>query len=1191
MRPFISIMLAALLCHVGTVAAQGAAITDPSQLSNTKVYTIGTSVRGALTLNIEETIAVSTMMRSGEKDGEGNDIFMENVNALQDEASQEFGLLLIDGRYYLYSVKLKKFAILHNQTLEFYPTAGTGLDFSTDGQAGAPLRLKIPVWGTSGDKAFYLNNNGSGGWVLNTYTSVDPGNSLIIEEVEGKTLDVDEAMSIFNKPNEWMDPHKVYTISTARTAEWGVHTDGFSIVGTNDLAGANPLCSDADKQWAFYRDGSKTYLFNVGMQMFLSKNTKTMNNGGANQDLGQLTTSKDEFANVDFILSNNDNYPFILYIVDNGKWFNGQGNGGMTVSTWKSGMDDGNRQKIEEVAGLDAYDDMQAFFEIPSWDITYRLYFEGEEIGRAVRNMTKGSAAALPSDLIYNSCTYEYETEFIESGDDVRVDVYWDGPFEFSSDYSSAHWYNLLFDRVNEGRDGLWYAYWEEGTEPYYPRKDADEAMRSAPQCQWAFVGNPYKLKIYNKAAGEGMTLANKGFDNGGNSAGATVLREGEHFWQAKDYFPDLEEFTIGVDVNGTFCRINQVGGAMATSYFGLWTGFDDGSKLKTEEVPDIDVTDVYFDVYFGGQQVLSEKVIGQEVGAPIPELPASFARDFVELDYDTSLDVSPDLHVQVTATWVGPFDIAPDFGSAHWYDMAVRSNWYVTSDNLSDDGGLKTVNANATGLAEDAYQWAFVGDPWHVRLYNKAKGSSQVFTWTSDADGSIPAFVDATSENYWWIRQSTASGDAYANAFMLTIPQKGFQVNQYGGPGGTLKIWARDYTNDTGSAFTIFEVPDDFAEFVVADIAPVMESETVYFNWNAAARAAIGYKPGYKETCSLDQYRHMMQTIEALKADIHNFVLPETGYYRVLNRHHGDFVGMHDDLVRGYGDGTDATTVVRLTKVGDAAYTIQLQSEYFQPLEQSTTMYTDPLTPVTFQAFVAEPGYAAFSATPAPEEGADDAAVHAYQYSFLHRRNDAVGNNDLVGWEISAPASHWTLESAATIGVLTDGAGIATLYVPFPVELPSDMTAYVGKIENDHLELLSIGQRVPTATPVVLVAPEGYYELKVLSEEVAPVAGNDLRGLYLEGKPAYALTLQDGAEGAAFYTFEGAAIVPNQAYLRLPDNTVAYFPFHLGDGDAIGAVPFDVSSGRSAYDLSGRRVDKVHRGVYILEGKKIVVR
>ena len=106
---------------------------------------------------------------------------------------------------------------------------------------------------------------------------------------------------------------------------------------------------------------------------------------------------------------------------------------------------------------------------------------------------------------------------------------------------------------------------------------------------------------------------------------------------------------------------------------------------------------------------------------------------------------------------------------------MAVRGNYYVTSGNKATDGSLAPIPANAMGLVEDAYQWAFIGNNYDgFKAVNKAEGDSKAYAWVSNDNSSIPTFVDYATANKWYIKASTSS---VANSFMLTT-DKGYQTN-----------------------------------------------------------------------------------------------------------------------------------------------------------------------------------------------------------------------------------------------------------------------------------------------------------------------------------------------------------------------------------------------------------------------------
>ena len=149
---------------------------------------------------------------------------------------------------------------------------------------------------------------------------------------------------------------------------------------------------------------------------------------------------------------------------------------------------------------------------------------------------------------------------------------------------------------------------------------------------------------------------------------------------------------------------INTHGGA--TGYFQIWQAggarTDGGSRMTVAEVPDL-ATTVTYNVTYGGSVAYSSTVPGvveEELGA----LPSDIDLDYVTITgHDASTIVTRDMAVNVIATWNGPFNLSADYASAHWYDMAVRGNYYVTSDNKDVNDALAPIPANAMGLAEDA--------------------------------------------------------------------------------------------------------------------------------------------------------------------------------------------------------------------------------------------------------------------------------------------------------------------------------------------------------------------------------------------------------------------------------------------------------------------------------------------------------
>ena len=97
MKQIRKILLIAVLLITGTAASRADVISDPAQLSNTKVYTINTA-RGYLTLDLENVMLTSTTVCDADSESETyNQYVLENENADQSEEARQFGILNIDG--------------------------------------------------------------------------------------------------------------------------------------------------------------------------------------------------------------------------------------------------------------------------------------------------------------------------------------------------------------------------------------------------------------------------------------------------------------------------------------------------------------------------------------------------------------------------------------------------------------------------------------------------------------------------------------------------------------------------------------------------------------------------------------------------------------------------------------------------------------------------------------------------------------------------------------------------------------------------------------------------------------------------------------------------------------------------------------------------------------------------------------
>ena len=183
------------------------------------------------------------------------------------------------------------------------------------------------------------------------------------------------------------------------------------------------------------------------------------------------------------------------------------------------------------------------------------------------------------------------------------------------------------------------------------------------------------------------------------------------------------------------------------------------------------------------------------------------------------------------------------------------------------------------------------------------------------------------------------------------------------------------------------------------------------------------------------------------------------------------------------------------------------------------------------------------------------------------------------------------------------DRYAYSTAYLPFAVDVPQGVEAFTGSLSEGEggttLRLTGIEDGViPARTAVVLrSATNGSTALVPSTATGTAVEANALQGTLdataTTPQNTYALS---GAfdEGIGFYPYSAAYLPAGKAYLTLTAaQAVQKLSFSFGgETTGIGAVEAD-GAGKTAtwYDLSGRRVTNPTKGVYIVGGKKEIVK
>ena len=510
-------------------------------------------------------------------------------------------------------------------------------------------------------------------------------------------------------------------------------------------------------------------------------------------------------------------------------------------------------------------------------------------------------------------------------------------------------------------------------------------------------------------------------------------------------YYFVTENGNYGVNTNGT--------GALGGIVINSWMNADAGNQYYMIEAADFDPANALkaLDAQFHPQYSVIYKVKDAfdniiftsdpepvEQGAVITTLPEKYHRTFYTYDeVNVTITETGGTDVVFTATWGGPFVISKDFESAHWYDMVMRSTWLVTSEVKDGDGAYKTQDQNSIGLGEPSYHWAFVGDGYNgFQIFNKAEGADKSFGWTdaTATNAGIPTIMSNEEGHHLWKIVASTSNQVPANSFCLNVPGTNLYINQYGGAGGSVKFWnSANNVGDAGSAFTVFDIPEDYKDYVKDEVTPELEL-TGAFAFTDAAKAAIGYDPAYKESCTFEQFKSMKLKMQEAMKDINNFVMPETGVYYLKNKLYSTLMGIDPsdaNLYGNYKEIKDARNYVTLTKTGDTTYKISLMGKFAPAtVAQSAQVTATPENAGEYTVVITSVGYAAFQADT------------ENNMSCLH----CASGGSVVGWEPTADASKWAAEDATSINLTVGEAGYATAYLPFPVEIGKTLAIPAAK-------------------------------------------------------------------------------------------------------------------------------------------------
>ena len=664
------------------------------------------------------------------------------------------------------------------------------------------------------------------------------------------------------------------------------------------------------------------------------------------------------------------------------------------------------------------------------------------------------------------------------------------------------------------------------------------------------------------------------------------------------------------------------------------WGTKDEGNLFTINEVEEFDPAEalsflnnsynITYNVIFDGKTVYTEttKITKGENYPAIAGLPWGVVV--------TIPDGAPteDKTVELTATIdssVYPFDFAADYESiTTWYYLKFDSsnNFYLHHDAGQNYIDLSSKSVDAGN--KDIYTWAFVGNPFDgYKIVNKGAGEGYILsssttmagetgagTWPiMTAEASLPS-----GNNTYWI--PSASSHATKGFFLA---QKGFPANRLNNR-GKLAYWTGGA--GTGSTFTVEErdlsgatelqaVIDQVEAFVAAGVA---EGTTVGFLTSesaadvatalAAAKEAVTTKTGCNEAqAALQTAVAAVKTIQPEEGKFYKIVSACTKDHRagqeVYVNNDGNMHFAKSDE-HGLGVASALSRVWQFVPAANGKFYLKNveRGTYMQSVGQATEALEANAKPVTISNMGLE----------------NRVSLKPDGQSQMHAQDN---NSKIVGWNENDPTdgSAWVITEVSIDDlahtVTVGEAGWATLVLGYNAEIPEGVEVYTVNATEEGSAMLTKVEGVLGAGEAVVLKNAGTYNFKYTTSAATEVE-NLLKGTTVNTNVAEEAYVLGNSDGVGFYTAkfnvstnkdnDGTEEEPNVTYEAFKNNAFkAYLPktagaslvlrFNFGGTTAIESVVTGLDANAAIYDLSGRRVEKAVKGIYIQNGKKIIVK
>ncbi len=866
--------------------------------------------------------------------------------------------------------------------------------------------------------------------------------------------------------------------------------------------------------------------------------------------------------------------------------------------------------------------------------VTYALYeSDGETlVSNTVVSQEKNSAVSIPSG-ISNYTYYDYLTEGTISDSDCTIKVtrtLKSGVVIALNGLSNDKCYTIRNNR------GAW-AVASGATEVNSTNANGLNLQFSKDDTKQQFAFITYEGNVYLYSVSESKFV----YINGTKlslTAGVTSNVESSPVTFTASTASDATMSPILMTIEKKYYGIHP---SVNPNVYNYQYANDNGNVALIEEATSFDAKDALaaLDAYFHPSYTVTYVVqdgynntlftsdpVGTELGTTFTTLPAEYqlTNFYTYNSVDVTINTTGNTEVVFKAT---PKETplvryTADASNPYYYNLNIRSKYLVYK---SDATGEVTLQETSEPFNPDA-SWAFIGEPYAgFKVINKTKGVDNYLTYTSVVTGSnhgnnnIGFVANADFTNQYWNIDKNSGGIVLRmrenpNIYFHHDNGKNFLRTC------SLSEWT-DVHNDAGS--TIVAATDEG----VLEALYVAMSERPYgtgygkfnsTNTSVATNDVITAKLSEVGTdlqnSNTANYKADYDALMSY-AGIIEIVTPAPGYYRLKNISTDKY--LRGTAVTGYanntkavfadGDANTVETVIALVENGGNLYMYNqgygfgwtiADKEYGAGLGYLTTI------PDKYVHWF--PGNADDQVAFAICYGNGEGSYSSYLMKGIYTV-DTSDNSVIGGTDATIDAAQWVVEKVTDLTVTLhdggDGKCYATLCVPFDVTITgADAYTLAKSDKGDWLTPTKVDE-VPAGTPVLLKGDNPTATATINTGE----AFNGgikldcvLTGTYFaididEEAPEYNnyYVLGSLGEGVGFYNEWAHTLGANRAYYdALANPGIKGFAINWGETDGIENMRNgENETMNSIFNLNGQRVGKAQKGIYIVNGKKTVIK